>query len=34
VKFHFVENMEEVLKIALLKEKVSNAIKFETEKKK
>jgi ATP-dependent Lon protease len=33
VKFHFVENMEEVLKIALLKEKVSNAIKFETVKK-
>jgi ATP-dependent Lon protease len=30
VKFHFVENMEEVLKIALLKEKVINAIKFET----
>jgi ATP-dependent Lon protease len=33
VKFHFVENMEEVLKIALLKEKVSNAIKFEAAKK-
>jgi len=34
VKFHFVESMDEVLKIALLKEKVSNAIKFETPKKK
>jgi ATP-dependent Lon protease len=33
VKFHFVENMEEVLKIALLKEKVGNAIKFESAKK-
>jgi len=33
VKFHFVENMEEVLKIALLKEKVGNAIKFESPKK-
>ena len=34
VKFHFVASMDEVLKIALLKEKVSNAIKFEQPKKK